>query len=112
MSIKRVYTKLVNLRVFFAIIAILLISYVYTQSPNIRFPVMLYKLSLVSIGSILGYYIDLLLFPSFRPRDISDELAVTTDKTHLEGTYRLACAANIRRAIVVAACILAVSVGL
>jgi hypothetical protein len=60
--------------------------------------VTLYKLSLVSLAAVAGYWIDRALFPYARP----DELALSEMET---------VAAYIRRAIVVAACIVGVSLG-
>jgi hypothetical protein len=55
-----------------------------------------YKLSLVSLAAVFGYWIDRSLFPSVRPDTCSHD-----DRP----------AAMIRRAIVVAACIIGVSLG-
>ena len=60
--------------------------------------VTLYKLSLVSLAAVAGYWIDRSLFPYARP----DELALSEMET---------VAAYIRRAILVAACIVGVSLG-
>lgn len=63
-----------------------------------QLPVTLYKLSLVSLAAVVGYWIDRSLFPYARP----DDLVLT------EGQV---AAAFIRRALIVAACIIGVSLG-
>ena len=57
-----------------------------------------YKLSLVSLAAVVGYWIDRSLFPYARP----DEL------TH---TDRQVAAAFLRRALIVGACIIGVGLG-
>lgn len=57
-----------------------------------------YKLSLVSLAAVVGYWIDRSLFPYARP----DELALSQVET---------AAAYIRRALIVGACIVGVSLG-
>jgi hypothetical protein len=60
-----------------------------------------YKLTLVSLAAVTGYHLDRSLFPYARPH------------VHLAaGRDLLAAAAQIRRAVIVAAAILAVSIGL
>lgn len=63
-----------------------------------QLPVTLYKLSLVSLAAVVGYWIDRSLFHYARP----DDLSLTADQVS---------AAFIRRALVVAACIVGVSLG-
>jgi hypothetical protein len=63
-----------------------------------QLPVTLYKLSLVSLAAATGYWIDRSLFPYARPDDLSHD-------------HQETAAAYIRRAIVVAACIIGVSLG-
>lgn len=58
--------------------------------------VTLYKLSLVSLAAVAGYWIDRSLFPYARP----DELAPEQQS-----------AATLRRAVIVAACMIGVSLG-
>lgn len=57
-----------------------------------------FKLSMVSLAAVVGYWVDRSLFPYARP----DELALSQVET---------AAAYIRRAIIVAACIVGVSLG-
>lgn len=60
--------------------------------------VTLYKLSLVSLAAAVGYWIDRSLFPYARP----DELTLTDHQV---------AAAFLRRALIVGACIIGVSLG-
>ncbi len=63
-----------------------------------QLPVTLYKLSLVSLAAVVGYWIDRSMFPYARP----DELALTDHQVS---------AAFLRRAFIVGACIVGVSLG-
>ncbi|MHA7915514.1 putative holin [Alloalcanivorax xenomutans] len=66
-----------------------------------QLPVVLYKASLVTMGAVLGYWIDRTLFPYARPH------------TFARGTQAVPCAAAmVRRALVVLACILGLTLGL
>lgn len=64
-----------------------------------QLPVTLYKLSLVSLAAAVGYWIDRSLFPYARPDDLSLAPGIET------------AAAYLRRAIIVGACIIGVSLG-
>lgn len=63
-----------------------------------QLPVTLYKLSLVSLAASVGYWIDRSMFPYARP----DELTLTDQQV---------AAAFLRRALIVGACIIGVSLG-
>lgn len=80
-----------------AIILFVLIGWI--SAPQM--PVVIYKLSLVSLSAVLGYWLDRSLFPWARP----DSFCPWEES--------LCCAAAmIRRAIIVAAVCLAVAMGL
>lgn len=64
-----------------------------------QLPVTLYKLSLISAGGAIGYWIDRGLFPYARPDGDFCEPGIET------------AAAMLRRAIIVAACIVGVALG-
>lgn len=65
-------------------------------APN-KLPIVLYKAGLVTLGGVLGYWIDRALFPYARPNQVQRaERAM----------------AGIRRALVVLACILGLTLGL
>lgn len=62
-----------------------------------KLPIVLYKAGLVTLGGVLGYWIDRALFPYARPNQVQRaERAM----------------AGIRRALVVLACILGLTLGL
>lgn len=65
-----------------------------------QLPVTLYKLSLVSLAAVAGYWIDRSLFPYARP-----------DCFLVGGRDAVFAAAMQRRALIVAACIIGVSLG-
>ena len=79
------------------VVSILLTLAIGLLAPH-QLGVTLYKLSLVSLAAVAGYWIDRSLFPYARP----DELALSEMET---------VAAYVRRAILVAACIVGVSLG-
>lgn len=78
------------------IIALALTLMVGVLAPH-QLGVTLYKLSLVSLAAVLGYWIDRSVFPYARPHETAPkELSVKT---------------QIRRAIVIAAVIIAIALG-
>jgi hypothetical protein len=79
-------------------IAVLLSAAIAWLAPH-QLPVTLYKLSLITAGAAVGYWIDRGLFPYARP-----------DADWLEPGIETS-AAMIRRAIIVAACIVGVALG-
>jgi hypothetical protein len=78
----------------------LLLGFVYYVSPDIKFPLIIHKLSLVSIAAVLGYFLDVILFPKYRPHEM-------TDATH----PTIVAATLIRRAIIMMSVILGVTMG-
>lgn len=102
-----------------AIAAALLVIVIALLSPQ-QLPVALYKLSLVSLAAVVGYWLDRSLFPYARPdsylerdwRDGTDEPIGDADYRVVPGHTRAFCAAMIRRAILVGAVVLAVALGL
>jgi hypothetical protein len=62
-----------------------------------KLPVVLYKCGLVTVGGVLGYWIDRALFPYARPDQVNHSAQPL---------------AGIRRAIVVLACVLGLTLGL
>lgn len=63
----------------------------------VKLPVVLYKCGLVTVGGVLGYWIDRALFPYARPDQVPADQR---------------CLAGVRRALVVLACILGLTLGL
>jgi len=79
------------------LITLVLVGLIALLSPQ-QLPVSLYKLSLISMAAVVGYWIDRSLFPYARP----DELALT----EIERSVSM-----LRRAIIVGAAMLSVSLG-
>ncbi|ENK2724656.1 putative holin [Salmonella enterica subsp. enterica serovar Muenchen] len=80
----------------------------WTSSAQI--PVVIYKLSLVSLSAVLGYWLDRSLFPWARPDSFCPW---ARPDSFCPWEESLCCAAAmIRRAIIVAAICLAVALGL
>lgn len=82
------------------LITILLIGLVALLSPQ-QLPVLLYKLSLITMAAAVGYWIDRSLFPYARP-----------DNPKLNDFDLLIAAAMLRRAMIVGCAMLAVSLGM
>lgn len=81
------------------LITLILIGLIAWLAPQ-QLPVSLYKLSLITMAAVVGYWIDRSLFPYARPDDRS---LATSDV--------LQACAMLRRAIIVGAAMLAVSLG-
>lgn len=81
--------------------SIVLIALIALISPQ-QVPVVIYKLSLISLAAVLGYWLDRSLFPYARP----DYFQMNDDE------QRLFAGAMLRRAVIVAAVCLAVAMGL
>ena len=102
--------------------AVVLMLFVWQLAPH-QLPVSLYKLSLIALAAVAGYWIDRSLFPYARPdRFLSvDEPPVEEEgpdgSTLTLGTFAdpvlppLMAAAMLRRAIIVAAAMIAVGLG-
>lgn len=103
--------------------AVLLSALALTFSPQ-QLPVSLYKLSLIAIAGVVGYWLDRSLFPyarpdAFMPRDLEDiENTVEVEDAPLQFKLELSlrndmlsAASMIRRAIIVAAAMIAVGLG-
>lgn len=89
-------------RLVFLFIAFALLGFVYYVSPDIKFPLIIHKLSLVSIAGVLGYFLDVILFPKFRPHQmLLDDMPP-----------QIIAATLIRRAMIMLAVILGVTMGI
>jgi len=93
-------------RFTFVLIALSLLGYIFMTSPDIKFPLVLHKLSLVSIAAVVGYFLDVILFPNFRPHDWAK-----TYEHRIKGDDKVVAAILIRRAVVIVGVILGVSMG-
>ena len=104
-----------------ALITLVLMAIVTAIAPH-QFPVSVYKLSLVSLAGVVGYWLDRALFPYLRPDVCLQFNAVDPDPDDgtqgcvLEGQpddtlLRLMGVAMLRRAIIVAAAMVAIGLG-
>lgn len=121
-------------RLFFALLTLLLYSYIaYTSEAKAQ--LLLYKMSMIFLAAFVGYWIDLLLFKNFRPtdlkRDYQDAIRAKQDvdslvhdgkeinsaepieaQNWIEYYKTVLPVSIIRRAVIVASCVLAVSLGI
>lgn len=81
------------------LITLILLGLIAVLSPQ-QLPVSLYKLSLITMAAVVGYWVDRALFPYARP----DDLAIAPSAI-------LQASAMLRRAIIVGCAMLAVSLG-
>lgn len=103
----------------FIILAVILLAAIYVVSPA-QLPVVLYKVSLIALAGVLGYWLDRVLFPYARPdsyltydwRAGSDEPIGEADHPVCADHMRAFCAAQLRRAIIVGSVIFGVAAGL
>lgn len=94
-------------------ITILLAIAIYMLAPQ-QLVVSLYKLSLITMAAVVGYWIDRSLFPYARP----DQFKLRSDDTSLHGLEAaklrfivMFAISMLRRAIIVGSAMLAVSLG-
>lgn len=104
------------------IAAVLLAILVYLIAPQ-QLPVSLYKLSLVALAAVAGYWIDRSVFPYARPHFFVDATALNLPKgvevgdalwspPVVDGSMpSLAASCMLRRAIIISAAMIAVSLG-
>ena len=78
---------------------LVLTTLIYILAPQ-QLPVSLYKLSLIAMAAVVGYWIDRSLFPYARP-----------DNPSIQPYDMIVAAAMLRRAIIVGCAMLAVSLG-
>jgi len=103
-----------------ALVAVLLLLGVLAVAP-VQLPIVLYKAALVAVAAVLGYWIDRGVFPYARPdgylvndwRD-GDLYRTGEDVSHpvVVGYEIVFLGAMLRRAVVVAAVVLALALGL
>lgn len=116
---KRLFDPRFQLRCF-AIVAVTLLVAILLISP-VQLPVMLYKLALVTVAAIVGVFFDFALFPFSTPASYLDDdwrddpdahKPCNADYPIAEGYLSVFVGACLRRACIVAAFVLAVSLGL
>ena len=94
--------------------AIVLLIVIGMVSPQ-QLPVVIYKLSLISLAAVLGYWLDRSLFPKSRPGQYQKhdpQLMQDGRYPTQTGCHLVFAAVLLRRAIIVAAVCLAVAMGL
>lgn len=104
------------------IVAIVLVIIVMLLAPQ-QIPVSVYKLSLISLAAVAGYWIDRSLFPYARPDSFLPLDAVPVEEEGPDGATMsldassdpvasfLMASAMLRRAVIVAAAMIAVGLG-
>ena len=95
--------KLKSNRFVFLLATLLLLATTAVLSPN-QVPLVLYKLNLVTLAAVLGYWIDILLFPAMRP--------VVDDPYPSNVHPNVLAAIVIRRSLIIFGSILGISMGL
>lgn len=96
------------------VMAVALLGVIALVSPQ-QLPVVVYKLSLISLAAVLGYWLDRSLFPKARPGQYlkHDEKLMADGRFPVQtGLHLVFSAVLIRRAIIVAAICIAVATGL
>ena len=101
------------------LMAVLLLGAIALISPQ-QVPVALYKLSLISLAAVVGYWLDRSLFPYARPdsylkldwRCVDGRCSRDADFQVASGYQRVFALAMLRRAIIVAAVVIGVALGL
>lgn len=104
------------------IIAVALLIGLFLVAPH-QLPVALYKLSLISLGALAGYWIDRIIFPYARPDSflVDDWRSVklaefgavgAVDYPVVGGYQQVYAAAMIRRALIVMTVAIGVALGL
>lgn len=97
----------------FAIIAIMLTAMIAFIAP-FQLGVTLYKLSLVTLAAVLGYWIDRAVFHYLRPHELlqkSEAARQQDNRVTAEDRAADASIATVRRAILMASVILAIALG-
>ena len=109
MNLNRIKLFALGFRFVFVLIALALVYFIFTTSPHVKFPLLLHKLSMVTVAAIVAYFLDYILFPNFRPGDLAKEL----DEEHhtSDGKHQLVGMCNIRRAIIIVGIVIGVSQG-
>jgi hypothetical protein len=92
-----------------AVMALALLCCVAVIAPQ-QLGVIVYKITLVVMAGVAGYCLDFALFPYGRPHRFKDDIARAPDEHWID--LKAFFAAQFRRAIIVAAAMLAVGLGL
>ena len=97
------------------LVTVLLLVIIYQVAPQ-QLPVSLYKLSLITMAGVVGYWIDRRAFPYSRPGDYMCKKAsvggpYVPEKSVADSQQLVFAASMIRRAIIMGAAMLAASLG-
>lgn len=105
------------------VFAIVLCALIFVLTPQ-QLPVSLYKLNLIAIAGVVGYWLDRSLFPYARPdafqgttdllksgTDSDDSFGLCFDRDFLPPNDLLFGVAMLRRAVIVSAAMIAVGLG-
>lgn len=102
------------------VLAVLLLAVIAQVSPA-QLPVVLYKVALITLAAVLGYWIDRIVFPYARPDSyLFSDWRKGTSEPEGDADFPIAkpeyiapfCVAQIRRAIVIGGVVLAAAMGL
>ncbi|WP_051299246.1 putative holin [Marinobacterium litorale] len=99
------------------LVSIALLAAIAWVSPH-QLPVVLYKIALVTIAAVLAYWLDRTLFPYARPHVLFGEADhyqdgdLKRDRAQEAGYRWSASIATLRRALIVLACVLGLTLGL
>lgn len=88
------------------ITTLVLLALVFQIAPQ-QLPVTLYKLSMVTLAGVVGYWLDYALFPYGRPHEFLDSEGLLCGE---ESTLAFVCS-MLRRAVIVAAAMVAIALG-
>ena len=103
----------------FLVLAVVLLSCIAVVSP-VQLPVALYKLTLIALAAVIGYWLDRALFPYARPDSyLQQDWRLGTLEPVDDADYPVCeqytsafCVAQLRRAIIVGAVVIGVALGL
>lgn len=96
------------------VVALVLVLLIALISPS-QLPVLIYKASLVTLAVVLGYWLDRALFPYARPHDLfnkADQQKSASEFYDANQVRLNAGIATIRRALIVLAIVLGMTLGL
>lgn len=85
---------------FLAVVAILALFALVAIVNPVQVPVVLYKASVITLGALLSYLLDYLLFPTTRPHQVEKKGEL------------LQAAVHVRRALITLACVLGMGMAL
>jgi hypothetical protein len=100
--------------VVWLLVSVVLLAGIALISPQ-QLPVVLYKIALVTIAAVLAYWLDRTLFPYARPHILFDNCNALISDSQIDAGRQLrwhASLSTLRRALIVLACVLGLTLGL